>query len=103
MDKKKLGFGALLLLAGVWIGRQLISWLFGKLLDALYAGQAANLSWATFPWENLIGLILMGIGLYLIFKSDKSAERNAALAVRMGALYSDLEDCVAIGSKATLP
>lgn len=99
MDKGKLGGGAFLLIAGGWIAREFLSWSFNKLLDALATGRGGALTWATFPWENLIGLILMGLGLYFIFKSDKSAERNAALYERMDTLYERLDNCVAIGPK----
>lgn len=100
MDKKKWGFGGLLVLAGGWFGRETISWLFGKLLDAITAGKTDSLSLATFPWENVIGLILMGLGLYLILKSDKRAERNEDLSMRMGIIFSDLDDLVRMGPNA---
>jgi hypothetical protein len=103
VDKKKIGVGALLVVGGGWIGREFVSWLFGRLLDALAAGAGERVTWATFPWQNLIGVILMALGLYMIFKSDTRTERNALLYERMSNLYDRLDSCVAAKSPGAYP
>jgi len=65
LSRQRIGGGIILLVAG-WLGRESLSWLFGKALD-FASGGVRTVSLAAFPWQNALATLLALLGGYLAF------------------------------------
>lgn len=86
--KKQIG-GGLLLTAALFIGRESIAWLLGKVFDFVSNG-TANVTLASFPWQNAAATCLALIGAYLAFwPGAKPAEPSPEAEARLLAHTAD--------------
>ncbi|WP_231420786.1 hypothetical protein [Sphingomonas sp. Leaf205] len=65
MNRKALG-GAALVLAGGFIGRETLVWIFNKTLDAASAGVRGGLGFAGLSWLNAAAFVLIIVGMALV-------------------------------------
>lgn len=64
MNRKTLG-GAALVVAGGFLGRETLVWIFNKALDAVSSGVKNGVSFAGLSWQNSVAFCLIAIGLTL--------------------------------------
>lgn len=79
--RKRVGGGLVLLVAG-WLGRESLSWLFGKALD-LVGGKVSDVNLAMFPWQNAIAALLALLGAYLAFWPGNPKAKPASRSDRL--------------------